>query len=141
MWLPEPHVGGLFGNNTPAISGGYRKIYPTGTIGIFISARTDAKGRISLFLENINVGTHFLNDKTVLIDTAGIPHSYATYEYPTVDFRYITDSVHTGVVKLTRSDYPGSGIISGTFEFNATLPNGEVVHVTDGRFDVNSRTL
>jgi hypothetical protein len=87
VWIPEEHVGGLFGNYTPAVSGGYQEIFQTQTVGIFISARTEKRGRIILFLENVNVGTHHLNVKTGVIDTAGIPHSYATYEYPTVDFR------------------------------------------------------
>ncbi len=50
--------------------------------------------------------------------------------------QYSTDSDHTGVMTITKLD-TSEGIISGTFYFDAidTVTN-EVVHVTDGRFDV-----
>ena len=47
---------------------------------------------------------------------------------------YYTDSLHTGSVKVT---YYNGKIVAGTFEFDAVNDAGEVVHVTEGRFDIS----
>ncbi|MDO5617053.1 MAG: DUF6252 family protein [Cruoricaptor ignavus] len=41
---------------------------------------------------------------------------------------------YSGKIKITRLDIP-KNIISGTFEFKAADENGNVVSITDGRFD------
>ena len=138
VWIPELHPGSLFGYTTPAISGGYWHLFRPDTIAIFISARTNSKGRIRIFLQDINIGTHLLDNNTVVIDTSGIHQSYATYEYPTAKQRYITTATNTGYVKLTKSGFKTDGIISGTFEFTAINTSGELVRITDGRFDIKS---
>lgn len=48
---------------------------------------------------------------------------------------YTTYSAHSGELNLTRLDTINK-IVSGTFEFNATNPEGKTVRVTAGRFDV-----
>jgi hypothetical protein len=48
-------------------------------------------------------------------------------------FTYTSDTEHTGVVNVSHYD---SGIISGTFSFDAVNDSGRIVHVTEGRFDI-----
>mgnify|MGYP001627317650 CR=1 FL=1 len=46
-----------------------------------------------------------------------------------------TDSEHTGTVEVK---YFQNNIIAGTFQFDATDGEGNIVHVTDGRFDLTT---
>ena len=48
---------------------------------------------------------------------------------------YGTDSTHTGTLTLIRADDEYPYVLSGTFEFEGVNEAGEVVHITDGRFD------
>ena len=48
---------------------------------------------------------------------------------------YETDSTHTGTLTLIRADDEYPYVLSGTFEFDAVNEAGEVVQITDGRFD------
>ncbi|WKS95541.1 DUF6252 family protein [Riemerella columbina] len=47
---------------------------------------------------------------------------------------YTKSPDYTGKIKITRLDIPNE-IISGTFEFDAVDEDGNVVHITEGRFD------
>ena len=52
-------------------------------------------------------------------------------------FFYLTDNTHKGYLIITLLDEP-QRIISGLFYFDAIEPTtGDVVHVTDGRFDMH----
>ena len=55
--------------------------------------------------------------------------------YPGSAGSYGTDSTHTGTLTLIRADDEYPYVLSGTFEFDAVNEAGEVVHITDGRFD------
>lgn len=46
-----------------------------------------------------------------------------------------TDSIHTGEIRLSRFDIT-TGIVSGTFWFDAVNENGEIVQIREGRFDM-----
>ena len=48
---------------------------------------------------------------------------------------YETDSTHIGTLTLIRADDEYPYVLSGTFEFDAVNEAGEVVQITDGRFD------
>ena len=48
---------------------------------------------------------------------------------------YKTDSTHTGTLTLIRADDEYPYVLSGTFKFDAVNEAGEVVQITDGRFD------
>ena len=50
--------------------------------------------------------------------------------------QYNTDSTHTGTVSVF---YYGNGIISGRFQFDAVNGQGDVIHVTDGEFDIGQK--
>jgi hypothetical protein len=52
---------------------------------------------------------------------------------PTGSTEYHTDSTHTGTVTVTHYT---KTFTSGTFAFDAINGDGDVVHITDGRFDI-----
>ncbi|MEX0966262.1 MAG: hypothetical protein WD077_03425 [Bacteroidia bacterium] len=54
-------------------------------------------------------------------------------EYVLAESEFNTNEEHTGTVTVT---YFQADIIAGTFEFEAVDSRGELVHVTDGRFDL-----
>ena len=51
------------------------------------------------------------------------------------EVKYYTDVNHSGVLNIQFIDSTQQ-IISGTFDFTAKAENGEIVYVTDGRFDM-----
>lgn len=53
---------------------------------------------------------------------------------PSVLDDYITDSTHMGTLTITKFDKVNK-IVSGTFTFKAINSTGEVVNITEGRFD------
>jgi hypothetical protein len=53
---------------------------------------------------------------------------------------FMTNPNQTGRVVITKADTI-SGVISGTFEFEGGNSLGQKVKITDGRFDINSRTV
>ena len=59
-------------------------------------------------------------------------NNYAAYRNPSVF--YITNSSNTGTLTITRFDKVNR-IVSGTFSFKAVNSAGEVVTITEGRFD------
>nr|WP_317164260.1 DUF6252 family protein [Flavobacterium sp. xlx-214] len=48
---------------------------------------------------------------------------------------YNTNEQQTGEVKITKFDEV-NGILSGTFWFNVKRPDGTIVEIREGRFDV-----
>lgn len=52
---------------------------------------------------------------------------------PTGTNQYKNDDLHTGQVSIT---YWDGNIIAGTFNMDLVNDSGDVVHITDGRFDI-----
>lgn len=52
---------------------------------------------------------------------------------PTGSTEYHTDSTHTGTVTITHYT---KTFAAGTFQFDAMNGDGDVVHITEGRFDI-----
>ena len=50
-------------------------------------------------------------------------------------YQYFTSNLVTGELKITKLDQ-ANAIISGTFWFNAISSNGDIIHITEGRFDM-----
>jgi hypothetical protein len=69
------------------------------------------------------------------------PNGTASYGYYvkrniTPQNEWLTSSIYTGSVNITRIDDVNM-IVSGTFQFDAgSIYNSDVLHVTEGRFDV-----
>ncbi len=80
-----------------------------------------------LDFEDLNANTYILSSRVedgtggggIYIDVFGV---------------YDTTEEHTGFISITHYDYDNR-IISGTFEFDVEV-DGEIVHITDGRFDM-----
>ena len=58
---------------------------------------------------------------------------YSKSSAPNATNQFQPDATHGGTVNIT---YYDGHIISGTFAFDAVNRNGDLVHVTDGRFDI-----
>ena len=103
---------------------------------VFGMVYIDASGDQILY--NIEIKFHFF-------DTLGTYPIQGTYPFeayfwdntngtiPTGSNQYKTDSTHDGSIKIVY--YDGS-VISGTFAFDAVNAAGNIVHITDGRFDI-----
>ncbi len=59
----------------------------------------------------------------------GNSESNAKYNY----FDYYTDSIHTGMINIK---YFTDKVLAGTFSFEAINQIGDIIKVTDGRFDI-----
>jgi len=136
VWIPKE--GGSIFVNIPAIEGGYAYDYTNNkNFGhIKIVAHNDGED-IELFLNTIKIGVHRLEDNTSY--TAFSPSNYGFF-YSSQKSTFLTSAKSTGTVNIIKSDTI-SGIISGTFEFDASNANGGTVKITNGRFDINSNTL
>lgn len=75
-------------------------------------------------LSDIENGNYMLNDSY---------QNRGAYSHPAEE-TYFTDSSNTGVLTITKFDKVNK-IVSGTFSFKAKNSDGEVVTITDGRFD------
>jgi hypothetical protein len=99
--------------------------------GIEATAR-DGRGIYLIVKEPYTLGIRLLNQEFIP-DSWGVPNNSGIYLSPQGSF--VTGPPHTGVLTITRADKEAR-ILSGTFEFKAQNPKtGEVVEVTDGRFD------
>jgi len=91
---------------------------------------------------SIVVNKHLVVGQTyrLIEDEYMVGHSsdYATYttnsDPPPNNNYYNTTSTHYGELTITHHDY-NNATISGTFWFNAVNADGDIVHITDGRFD------
>ena len=120
------------------INGGFLVIYYPIRLGIYIATYAKDKQRIQLYLNDYTIGKHFLNSDTQTIPASLNHKNYGLYENDTTDF--VTSSAHTGFINVTKAD-TATGIIAGTFEFTAATKDGKTVTISNGRFDVNTRTL
>ena len=125
------------------IEGGYYSIYDNNnkkTRGIFIRAHSKNMGMIHIYLNSSTVGKYSVDKQTNIIPFTFSPKDYALYELSGEYF--ITSPIQGGEILITKSDTI-SGILSGSFNFRATKANdvNAVTTVSDGRFDINVRTL
>ena len=65
-------------------------------------------------------------------------NDYGLYE-STIGETYVTSAKYTGLVTITKADTV-SGIVAGNFSFKAASAGGQIVTISQGRFDVNART-
>ena len=127
------------------VIGGYRNPLPPiyyNRTNVDISARKPYTN-ISLYLRNVNqVGTYNLNFNTLPIPNTLYPQNhglYATFGNAMPETEYITTSVYTGQVEVTKADTT-NGIVSGRFSFKAVnKASGKTVEITNGRFDMGEQ--
>lgn len=117
-----------------AIYGGFTQPPGIDTINIFLRAyRPDGTG-IDLYLRSIKIGVHHLNANSSPYSI--YPQPYGSY-YSTEKILFITATGAIGSVKISKADVK-TGLLAGTFEFEAVTSSGEIVKVSDGRFDIKS---
>jgi len=135
-WVPGGSVD-LFSNTYPTSGGFFGD--SINTISIYVSAY-NGRDEIHIYLKHpAEVKTYFLNKNTLTYPYAVYPEaSYGEYR-KTDQFGneelYTTDSIHTGIVTVTRSDITNS-IVSGIFQMQLYQQStGKTINITDGRFD------
>ncbi|VDH03265.1 DUF6252 family protein [Bergeyella zoohelcum] len=105
-------------------------IYKNGNALVQIDLR-GVRNKSSIFIrvpiENFQLNKEYILPQAVHIDENIC--SFRTGEYTLYDF-----IPSKGKIKITRLD-TNKQIISGTFEFEAEDKDGNVVHITEGRFD------
>ena len=105
------------------------------TFYLFIHTGASTRERVQLTLPRATLGVN------VLKDWGSNPSAFAVY-YDDVNFRlFYPSGPNAGKVVITRLDTINH-IVSGTFEFEAqeTLQK-QKVSITEGRFDLNLKTL
>lgn len=137
VWIPDG-TGDWFGVANP-INGGFAGYGSHNPPTIYLWTYKQDKTELHIFLKTAAVGIHELNQDTYRIDRDFFPKNYGWYR--AADGKsFMTNQNQTGRVVITKADTI-SGVISGTFEFEGGNSLGQKVKITDGRFDVNSRTL
>ncbi|MCF0056479.1 DUF6252 family protein [Dyadobacter sp. CY356] len=136
VWIPDG-TGDWFGV-ARAINGGFTTNNANDRT-IYLRTYKQDKTELHIFLKTIAVGIHELNQKTNLRDRNFFPENYGWYQ-GAEGIGFMTNPNQRGRVVITKADTI-SGVISGTFEFEGGNSLGQRVKITDGRFDVNSRTV
>jgi hypothetical protein len=96
----------------------------------------DGRGMFIIISDAYKTGHRSLDKEYIPITWSDLPNDAAVYSEGKDHF--FTSPRHTGSVFISKTDSI-RGIISGTFTFIAANPaTGEVVEVTDGRFDVKA---
>lgn len=134
VWIPKGR-GDIY-VNIPPIDGGFYYDYSRnknfGNIKIF--AHGGEGEDLELFLNTNATGIHLLDQNTSF--TAFSPSNFGYFRTSNKS-TFLTSAKNTGKVTITKSDTV-SGIISGVFEFAAGNSKGELITITDGRFDIKS---
>lgn len=123
--------------NGPVLSSFYQKLngkYYFG-LGITDNSKNDVQG-ISINSNNITleVNKSYLLTKNLKVDSEN--YAFASFAGPISNYQFNTTDSYSGKITITNLntiDY----IISGTFWFDAVDANGNIVKVTDGRFDLH----
>ncbi|WP_347156396.1 hypothetical protein [Pontibacter chitinilyticus] len=141
-WIPD--AGGSFSGKKLSVL--YSDLFKPQVNFVLFATRINKEDNtsIQLALEDVRTtGTQYFD-----FDTNPYPNelhykNHAMYvEYKPGKASYITNTHYTGIVNFTRVDTVNH-IIAGTFAFTAenTDGSGQVIKVTEGRFDINWLTL
>jgi hypothetical protein len=136
VWIPDGR-GDIFVTIKP-IYGVYYYNSLIDTIYAHITTYSSSGEELHLFLRTFDVGIHMLDNDTQVAGASFYPKNYGYFF--SKNKAYVTSKEHTGFIEISKSNV-SSGIISGTFEFIATTETCESVHITEGRFDLNHKTL
>jgi hypothetical protein len=134
FWPGTSHTSTSWGGTTSyspsvVITDNYFKIYGVG--------KKEYQGAISLYIQKPSfsgVGVYSLSPHNYSLSGANIKiYNRATYTIRGNDFH--TDSIRMGEVNIKY--YEEGKLCSGTFNFEAINQKGEIVKITDGRFDIS----
>ncbi len=141
-WIP---TGSGAPGSRPIVAGYISALPPVYFNATNISSLTSRDNeRIKFYVRNVNkIGTYPLNFDTQPEPASLYPQNYGefiSYNNTSGGNSYITTTTYTGSVEITRADSVNR-IVSGRFSFTAfDSSTGKTIKVTDGRFDLNSRT-
>ena len=100
----------------------------------FSSSPNETEFQLTIY--NVTAPGTYLFNTNVTHPNGAASYGYYVKRNITPQNEWLTSSIYTGQVNITRIDDVNM-IVSGTFEFNAgSIYNSEVLHVTEGRFDV-----
>ncbi len=125
----------------PILQCAYQYLYTNSSNGYFFQLSANAKGKKECELFSVSIGTNSLQiveGKTYELVNYDKGRSAAQYSYffTCGQFtNYNTSNEVVGQLNIKRFDEINQ-VASGTFWFNAVNSNGDTVHVTDGRFDM-----
>ncbi|MDQ6482154.1 DUF6252 family protein [Dyadobacter sp. LHD-138] len=136
VWIPKGSSS--LGGTIKPIYGGFLWNVVTDSVDISIGAylTNSYDDQLDLYLKSFKLGVHRLNQKTLSEGATLNPKNYGLFRAAN-GRSYITSEINTGWINLTKADTI-SGIIAGTFEFTAASGSGEIVKITEGRFDIKS---
>jgi hypothetical protein len=134
VWKPDGRDGVFV--VIKGINGGYLRNVTNKGLNINIMTYTSDEQEMDIYLKPINIGKHLLSNTTKRIGEHFNPESYGWYQGANGKI-YMTSKKTDGWVNLSVSDTV-TGIISGTFAFTASTSSGDIIKVTDGRFDIKS---
>lgn len=142
VWIPRGSSG--FGGVKP-FYGGFRRNYLKGGLCALIMAnkyldKTNKKDELHVYVDGNSEGIYPASQSTTTATGNLNPRTYIWFEDGKTGKSYITFPGHEGKITITKSDTINL-IISGTFE--GTLGNslGETIRITNGRFDIDQKTL
>ncbi|WP_439581702.1 DUF6252 family protein [Dyadobacter bucti] len=132
IWIPKGSSS-LGGTTKPIFGGLYENSF-TREVNFGLTANLGNGDEVEIFLNSFDPGTHNLEKSTVRSGPSPDPINYGFYHANGKN--YITSEKATGFVKISKADTINH-IISGTFEFYAANATGDIVKITDGRFDIH----
>ncbi|PIE50919.1 MAG: hypothetical protein CSA38_00855 [Flavobacteriales bacterium] len=120
VWVAEKQKLNIIGNGVPVTEYGFsnNQYY----LKIYLYKSNSSIDVIVKDIDDITTKTYYLNNVNKALYT------------PDLWMDYITSINNIGILKITKFDKQNK-IVSGIFEFDAVNDNGEVVHITKGRFD------
>ena len=131
----EPFVPPKFGSNAPGAF--YQFVGGAYTLSIYGSISGGSN------LKSINIGCldmPLIQETTYLLKERVTNNYFGAYNIGGgITFSGASTTVNPGTLTITRFD-PVNFIISGTFEFTVLDNNGNEIHITNGRFDMNYTT-
>ena len=136
IWIPDGR-GGI--NGVKAIDNVFTGVGSDPKVYLWLTTYKSDGSTLHLYLKDpYNVGTYYLNKNTGIRPNIIFPDDYGFFSKGRY---YITDSLHLGKITIIKSDIY-NGLIAGTFEYTASNPiTKETVTVTEGRFDIDVKTL
>jgi hypothetical protein len=136
VWIPNGGPGFM---GAKPIEGGFYGISST-QIGIYIRAHAKDGSMVHIYLNDYKPGIYGLTQTTNILPFSSYPKDYALYAISEGNY-FTTNSKTHGIITVVRSGPNIDGIVSGTFSFDASNNTSQTVEVTEGRFDINVRTL
>lgn len=131
--LLRPSGGGIYGNRTARYDS-----YADGTefIILGLSNRQEKFGGLAfLTLLLYDMDRNNIEGRVFELKSEDAPESYGNLRLENFDNNFETNENFTGQVTIIKLDLENR-VISGTFFFTGENSEGEIVEITDGRFDM-----